>query len=326
MRQLDPGPHPRPDMITWGGLRMTVFHCRAIEEERLFRAGKYHNATERARLEDRCCPPQMRELPRFAWQLTPFLFWPRSYVQASLTTMLPVLCGSVARRHNYSFVGAVRRTTQNMTRNHTRVLPMRKWAVSFAAAHFAPNDFYMDTSAHSNRDYSPLGVYDHSLEGTGLVPIEWEKQHRVGPVAEAGCHVGDVDMEYLRHLAASDFTLAPGGDSPWSMRFFEAAFAGALPVVASPQHVGRTPEELLTPWRYRRLTRPHAWSREDVLHNLRLALTHHTAMRGLRGTLSQMLLQAMAGSARGSDASFSFASDFARSRTLSQQLQRCALD
>ena len=39
------------------------------------------------------------------------------------------------------------------------------------------------------------------------------------------------DADYLRILARSKFTLAPRGDQPWSIRFYEAILCGSIPLV-----------------------------------------------------------------------------------------------
>jgi len=72
-----------------------------------------------------------------------------------------------------------------------------------------------------------------------------------------------VDLEYLRHLATSQFTLCPDGDFVWTYRFFEATLCGSIPVVGgtSPQYAG---------YRFLTLDTPLAgasWSEEDAEFN-----------------------------------------------------------
>ena len=261
------------------------------------RAGQYHNASERAQLEERCCAHAF-EFPRAVWQLTPYLLFPRSYVQACLATMARALCPARSvrgKRHNYSFVGAIgRRCVAN---GSITDLPLRVWARSFAAARFAQHDVFQDT--YPAQPGSSVGPFDYSSEraGQGLVPFAFRFNEREKPRTSGACAGPvDTDSDYLTRIAASNFTLAPGGDSPWSVRFFEAAFLGALPIVRFASEIGRTPEERDTPWHYFLASSPHVWRKADVLHNVRLALIHHTAMNLPRhAPLSELLTQAMVG-------------------------------
>ena len=62
-------------------------------------------------------------------------------------------------------------------------------------------------------------------------------------MAEANCTQAFCDREYYKVLATSRFTLAPSGDVPWSMRFFEAVMAGSVPIVSDRLHTGRNQRE-----------------------------------------------------------------------------------
>jgi hypothetical protein len=86
----------------------------------------------------------------------------------------------------------------------------RKWATDFARSNFSDQDFWKVTDRSKCHDYvEPMGLFDHSFS------------HE--------------DEDYWSVLAASNFTLCPGGDEPWSMRVYEAVAAGSLPMIASRQ-------------------------------------------------------------------------------------------
>merc|ERR1719343_1747679 len=85
----------------------------------------------------------------------------------------------------------------------------RSWALEFARRNFSGKDFFKVTDASFCDGYQePIGSFDRSLSSEALEP-------------------------YFEVLGASNFTLCPGGDEPWSMRAYEAAGAGSLPVILS---------------------------------------------------------------------------------------------
>ena len=52
------------------------------------------------------------------------------------------------------------------------------------------------------------------------------------------------------HAATSRFTLAPAGDMPWSLRFFEAIMAGSIPILTNQRHAGRNHDERALGYKY----------------------------------------------------------------------------
>merc|ERR1712176_1092739 len=83
----------------------------------------------------------------------------------------------------------------------------RDWVRPFVEAHFGNDDYLLVTGEGSPEK---LGPFDHSR---------------------------DEDLSpdgYRQILAECQFVLAPGGDQPWSYRFAEAAFVGAIPIVDDP--------------------------------------------------------------------------------------------
>lgn len=78
------------------------------------------------------------------------------------------------------------------------------------------------------------------------------KQRHVGPTNDTSrcARYSQIDQQYLADLAASKFVLAPAGDHPWSLRFFEAVVSGAIPVVDDSLHTGRNPTERQLGYRF----------------------------------------------------------------------------
>merc|ERR1712217_481571 len=65
-----------------------------------------------------------------------------------------------------------------------------------------------------------MGKFDHTSEGKGFRPKNVRGKNR-----------GYFDLPYFEVLASSRFTLCPGGDAPWSERFYEAAAMSSMPVI-----------------------------------------------------------------------------------------------
>jgi len=94
----------------------------------------------------------------------------------------------------------------------------RKWIFPFIEQFMSNKDYLAYTDV--NDTYKSLGSFDHS-HNTSLVRT----------------NVGDekafFDQQYFAVLAASNFTVAPGSDHPWSMRMYEAALTKSIPVIQS---------------------------------------------------------------------------------------------
>jgi len=51
-------------------------------------------------------------------------------------------------------------------------------------------------------------------------------------------------------MCQSKFILCPGGDAPWSFRFYETLMCQSIPIVESWHHTYRTPEESIIKYEY----------------------------------------------------------------------------
>jgi hypothetical protein len=114
---------------------------------------------------------------------------------------------------NYNFQGSV---FSNKTKDERKGSSRRQWIIPFVKEHFAENDILLISDAPV--DYVSLGPYDHSHKVQGYRP----KSHN---------HQPKFDSDYYQRMIQSNFTLCPGGDHPWSMRFYEAIMAGSIPVI-----------------------------------------------------------------------------------------------
>jgi hypothetical protein len=131
--------------------------------------------------------------------------YPRSWVEKILE-MEPT------KQHRYMFSGS---TTG-------RVLKHRHWLRPFVEAHFNGDDYYRATDARKSKNYKPLGEWDRSLtDPSGFRP------------KDCGGECMTLDKTYWKGMVQSKFILTPGGDAPYSFRFYESFLAGAIPIIDS---------------------------------------------------------------------------------------------
>jgi len=90
----------------------------------------------------------------------------------------------------------------------------KAWLKDFVKNNFDHRDYLQFTDCPAN--YTRLGAFDHSVtSGTDLGEEFW-------------------DLTYYDKMADSLFALGAGGCVPYSMKFYEAAMAGSIPVVHDP--------------------------------------------------------------------------------------------
>lgn len=97
----------------------------------------------------------------------------------------------------------------------------RDWVAPLIEQHFDERDLLIATDSSPNR--TSMGSYDHTNDQDYLRPPD---QHR---------QIENFDPRYYQIMIQSNFTLCPGGDEPWSIRFVEAILAGSIPVIHSEQ-------------------------------------------------------------------------------------------
>ncbi|KAH8074544.1 potassium channel [Aureococcus anophagefferens] len=162
---------------------------------------------------------------------------------------------------------------------------MRAWVLPFVKRYFTADSVLLDTSVKDAATHVPLGAYDRSVGGDGALagfrPIALNFTTGATTCKKATC-----DPAYYEKLARSRFTLAPAGDMPWSLRFFEAVMAGSVPILSSKEHAGRNHAEKTLGYKYllvseyvaRRTRFPGAapYCAEWADHNLAIFLEHQS--------------------------------------------------
>jgi hypothetical protein len=77
-------------------------------------------------------------------------------------------------------------------------------------------------------------------------------------------------------MCKSRFALSPGGDAPWSMRFYEALVCGAIPVVVSIREAARTEMERELNYKAMPTDDDFLYRQEWADHNFSIALKWHS--------------------------------------------------
>jgi hypothetical protein len=184
------------------------------------------------------------------------LLYPRSYVDA--VARLPH-----EKLHDYCFIGGLYRpeTYEN-----------RAWIVDFARQRFTDRSYFLLTD--DAPDHVSLGSFDHTnVEGDVFVPKE------AAPKDRAFFH-----EHFFRVLCASEFTLCPAGDAPWSMRFFEAILCRSIPIVSDLAHAGRNDFERSIGYHVCLPDDAHVYDEDMAEENYRLFIRHQTLLGRSAGT------------------------------------------
>lgn len=131
---------------------------------------------------------------------------PRSWVEAIFNI-------SDERKHRYMFSGSLYGTQ----------ITNRAWLIPFVKEHFDNSDYFRCTVCAKIKDYEPIGKFDQTLTDTGASRPK-----------SCGKSCWPFDGGYWELMRRSKFILCPGGDAPFSYRFYESFLAGALPVINDP--------------------------------------------------------------------------------------------
>ena len=84
---------------------------------------------------------------------------------------------------------------------------------------------------------------------------------------------------FFRKIRSSQFTLCPAGDSPWSMRFFEAIMCRSIPIVSDMKHTGRNDLERSIGYRVFLPDADHVYDEGLAEENFQTFLRHQTLIK-----------------------------------------------
>jgi len=145
------------------------------------------------------------------------------------------------KKYNYCFVGAAscNLRPENFPKGGCS-MKKRDWIRSFIDQYFDDDSYlaFTDTYSDKRHGYIARGKFDKTLEYHGFYPKGTQREKLLTRFDEG----------YWRVMASCKFVLTPAGDADWSMRFYEALAAGAIPVVNSANDYVRSSHEAILPY------------------------------------------------------------------------------
>jgi hypothetical protein len=186
------------------------------------------------------------------------LLYPRSWVDA--VNAMPD-----DRVHDYCFIGTLYRP---------ETFPHRAWIIDFVKERFTDRSYFL--LSENSPQHERLGTFDRTGEPLDVfVPknVPWLERSYFNP-------------HFYRILRASEFTLCPAGDAPWSMRFFEAIMCRSIPIVTHRRHTARNRVELAIGYHVAYPDEEHVYDSGIAEANYQLFLENQTLMtsRARRGS------------------------------------------
>jgi hypothetical protein len=132
--------------------------------------------------------------------------WPESWVRE-------ILSFNQYKKYDFVFIGRIHSGRR-----------CRSWIYDFIEKHFTSNSFLYFTDA--DIENIPHGFKDKPYYKSEYRELFLHKVQR-----PRGLGLYNLDAAYWQVMCQSQFVLCPGGHLPWSMRFFEAGLAKALPII-----------------------------------------------------------------------------------------------
>mmetsp|Transcript_150524 Transcript_150524/g.481838 ORF Transcript_150524/g.481838 Transcript_150524/m.481838 type:complete len:323 (+) Transcript_150524:77-1045(+) len=181
------------------------------------------------------------------------------------------------KSHTYNFQGSYMFSLVHQQMGDIRPqYCARDWLLDFVKENFTDIDLLKISDI--TEGYQPLGPYDKSTLG------DFDSHH---PNRTDPHYYATYDASYFGEMAASNFTLCPGGDRPWSMRFYEAIAAGSIPIINSARvalDTGAMDMWALweIPYKYYTLSdgEPLVYRQDWVDHNMELFIKYQTFHQG----------------------------------------------
>lgn len=113
----------------------------------------------------------------------------------------------------------------------------RRWVIEFAKKYFTEKSIFINTD--NNPEWESLGTFDLSFTQIGYCP----KNQHDNQSRHVQYRVVSENVYYFETMCQSIFVLCPGGDAPWSFRFYEVLMCKSLPIVETIHHTYRTIDE-----------------------------------------------------------------------------------
>ena len=121
----------------------------------------------------------------------------------------------------------------------------RIWVINFAKKYFTDNSVFINTDNDPN--WVLLGSYDYSKKILGYCPKNDPIDNQTRQVQY---RIVKDNIEYFEKMCQSKYCLCPGGDAPWSFRFYEVLMCKSIPIVKSWHDTYRTEKEATVNYKY----------------------------------------------------------------------------
>ena len=144
------------------------------------------------------------------------------------------------KKHDFCFIGSINSCYER-----------RSWIVPFVKSFFTENSVFINTD--NDKNWQSLGSFDYTKMNLGYCP----KNNTDNQSKKVQYRVVSENLFYFEKMCQSKFVLCPGGDAPWSFRFYEVLMCKSLPIVQNWHHTYRTKEESNLKYKYLLSTEIH---------------------------------------------------------------------
>lgn len=203
--------------------------------------------------------------------------WPRSYFEK-----IQKIKSEVDKSIDYIFIGnmnaGVCSFDSGRRSRSQRVYNNRRWILDFIKERFNENSFLEFSDSYTKLMYANSDRFENIPDDKGfdytVKPWRSSKTNKHFKKAfvprENQIPDGEVyfDEDYYKKMCQAKFCLCPGGDSPWSFRFYESLMCGCLPVINSSEEGIRVWTEQKVGYKYYFAREIHEYDLDLVSENL----------------------------------------------------------
>lgn len=138
------------------------------------------------------------------------------------------------KKYDFCFIGSIQSNAE-----------ARQWVIEFAKKYFTENSVFVNTDKDLT-NWVSLGPFDKTGNGLGFCP----KEQKNNQSRRVQYRVVEENKYYFETMCQSKYILCPGGDAPWSFRFYETLLCRSIPIVESWIHTYRSKEEAKINYQY----------------------------------------------------------------------------
>jgi len=110
----------------------------------------------------------------------------------------------------------------------------RSWILKYIKDNFTKNS-YLEITKAKDTNHKPGTLFNQIKNQLKDKPYNYTNYEDIKKTEVNGfSHIAD--QEYINKLSMSKFCLCPAGDSPWSIRFYEAIALKSIPILEKKEH------------------------------------------------------------------------------------------